>query len=107
MNIEEAETFIKREFESDDGLLLQFRMSDDIGEETIEEFLEAINTLQEHYRGKEYIERYLVNALNSLQNTLRASASHWVHRDETFWPEGITRETLFRIYRGIDWIFSE
>lgn len=107
VDIEEAKKFIAEEFESDEGLLLQFRLSEDIGEEKIELFLKAIDTLQEHYRGEELIERSLVNALNSLQNTLRASASHWSHREEKFWPKGINRYTLFKIYNGIDRVFSE
>lgn len=107
MTFDEAFEFVKFEFEADDGLLIQFRMSEDIGIKKIELFLGAIEAIQMHYKGEKIIDRYLVNILNTLQNTLKASASHWVNRDEEFWPDGIDRNNLFAIYTGIDRVYSE
>ncbi len=107
MNFEEAKYFLITEFESDYGLLIQFRISDDVGDEKIDNFIQAIHTMQDYYKGKKLIDRYLVNILNTLSNTLQASASHWTKWDEENWPKGLNIEKLFSICRGIDRVFSE
>ena len=102
MNIEDAFELINMEFESDDGLDLLFRMSADIEVERLEKFLKALALLQEHYTGRDLMEKDIAYKLFSFYTTLNASAGHWkVSR-----PEGLTVKTVSAIYIAISGIFS-
>lgn len=102
MNMEEAFALIHHEFDSDDGLDLLFRMSADIEVERLENFLGALNLLQEHYTGQDMIEKDVAYKLFSFYTTLSASAGHW----KVARPKGLTVKTVSAIYIAISGIFS-
>lgn len=102
MNTQEAFAVIHKEFDSDDGLDLLFRMSADIEVERLEKFLKALALLQEHYTGRALMEKDIAYKLFSFYTTLSASAGHWtVSR-----PEGLTVKTVSAICIAISGIFS-
>ncbi|WP_103070103.1 hypothetical protein [Aquimarina sediminis] len=102
MTIEEAKKHIHQEFVSDDGLDVLFRMSFDVEEERITEFLKALKRLEEHYTNESVIEKKLVYQLFSMHQTLKASMGHW----KVSHPEGLDRKTCWKIFDGIKSIFS-
>ena len=103
MKIKEALELIKKESESKDGLCLLFRMSADISEERLDVFIEALNVIENHYQGKEFMEKELVYKLTSLQQTLWASSGHW----KVSHPEGLTPKKVFQIHNAILDIFID
>jgi len=103
MKIKEAQALIKKEFESDEGLDILFRMSSDIPEGRLDTFIEALEVIEKHYQGKEFIEKELVYKLTTLQATLNASSGHW----KVSHPEGLTPQRVFEINRAILDIFID
>ncbi|MDH7447632.1 hypothetical protein [Aquimarina sp. 2201CG14-23] len=103
MTIEEAKNLIHYEYESDDGLDLLFRMSADVEEERIRNFLEALKSIEQYYADKKTIEKKLVYQLFSMNQTLRASMGHW----KASRPEGLDTDTCFKIFDGIRNVFSK
>lgn len=103
MTITEAKKLIHKEYTSDTGLDLLFRMSADVEKERISEFIAALKCIEEYYATKSTIEKKLVYQLFSMNQTLRASMGHWkVSR-----PEGLDQDTCFQIFDGIRSIFSK
>lgn len=102
MNIETAKELINKEFDSDDGLHLAFRMSSDVEDIRIDNFLEALKSINENYQDKLLIEKELVYKLFNFYSTLQASERHWkVSR-----PEGLSSKRCFEIYSNISNIFA-
>jgi len=103
MTIVEAKALIHKEYSSDNGLDTLFRMSADVEEERIAEFITALACTEQYYANKKTIEKKLVYQLFSMHQTLRASSGHWkVSR-----PKGLDTDTCFKIYDGIRSIFSK
>lgn len=103
MNIEEARALINDEHDSDNGLDTLFRMSSDIEDERIENFIKALKSIEQHYQNQVFIERDLVYKLVGMSKTLRASSGHWkVSR-----PEGLDSKTCFEIHSAIHDIFTD
>jgi len=103
MKIKEALALIKKEFESDDGLDVLFRMSSDISVERLDIFIDALKVIENHYQGKEFMEKELVYKLISLQQTLWASSGHW----KVSHPAGLTPKKVFQINNAILDIFID
>jgi len=102
MTVEDARKLIHNEYHNKKGLLILFRMSFDVEEERIKEFLKALSYLEEYYTDKKVIEKELVYQLLSLSDTLKASMGHWkVSR-----PKGLDKDTCWKIIEGIRNIFS-
>ncbi|MFD2562871.1 hypothetical protein [Aquimarina rubra] len=102
MDITQAKKLIHKEFNAQNGLDVLFRMSADIEEERITEFLEALKCIEEYYADKKTIEKKLVYQLFSMHQTLKASMGHWkVSR-----PEGLDKDTCWKIFDGIRSVFS-
>ncbi|WP_299435648.1 hypothetical protein [uncultured Aquimarina sp.] len=103
MNITEAKKLVHKEYTSDTGLDLLFRMSADVEEERITAFLDALKCIEQYYADKKTIEKKLVYQLFSINQTLRASMGHWkVSR-----PKGLDQDTCLKIFDGIRSIFSK
>ena len=102
MNLKEAKKYIDKEYESDDGLDTLFRLSADLEEERIAQFLQALQCLQEHYATKPVIEKKVAFQLFSINETLKASMGHWkVNR-----PKGLDRDICCKIIDSIRRVFS-
>ena len=102
MTIEEAKKLIHKEYNGDKGLLILFRMSADVEEERINEFLKALRSIEQYYADKKTISKELVYQLVSLSDTLKASMGHWkVER-----PMGLDKDTCWKIIEGIRSVFT-
>lgn len=102
MNLQEAKKYITKEYESDYGLDTLFRLSYDVEEERIAQFIQALQCLQEHYAEKPIIEKRVAFQLFSINETLKASMGHWkVSR-----PKGLDHDTCWKIIDSIRRIFS-
>lgn len=102
MIVEEAKNIIHKEYHSKNGLLILFRMSFDVEEERIKEFLKALSCLEKHYSDKSVIEIELVYQLLSLKDILKASMRYWkVER-----PLSLDKDTCWKIINGIQNIFA-
>ena len=95
MDITRAKKLIHKEFNAKNGLDVLFRMSADVEEERITEFLKALNCIKEYYTDKKTIEKKLVYQLFSMHQTLQASMGHW----KASRPEGLDTDTCFKIFR--------
>ncbi|WP_020532575.1 hypothetical protein [Flexithrix dorotheae] len=102
MNLQEAKKHIDKEHESDNGLDTLFRLSADVEEERIAQFLQALQCLQEHYAGKLAIEKKVAFQLFSINETLKASMGHW----KASRPKGLDHDTCWEIINSIRRIFS-
>jgi hypothetical protein len=102
MKTEDAFVLIDHEHEAEDGLLIKFRMSDDVETERMERFLEAIDTLSRHYDQQSHAEKDMVYKIMSFRDTLSASAGHWkVSR-----PEGLTLQMTTKLLIALSSVFS-
>lgn len=102
MNIDDAFALINHEHEADDGLLIKFRMSDDVKTERLERFLEALEALSEHYDQQSHVEKDLAYKIMSFRDTLSASAGHWkVSR-----PKGLTIQMTTQLIMVLSSVFS-
>lgn len=102
MNVEKAKQHIQHEYESQDGLDTLFRMSADVAEARIENFLNAIHALESYYANKSMIEKRLVYQLCSINETLKTSIGHWKAEH----PKGLDKESCWKIMNGIRKVFS-
>lgn len=102
MKIKEAKALIKQEEESESGLLILFRMSEDVSEERLDKFIEALRTIEQYYQGELLIEKALVNQLMWFYRTLNASAGHW----KVIHPKGLTPGKVFEIQSSILDVFA-
>jgi len=55
MTEDEAIGLIEKEYDTDDGLLIKFRMSDDVETARLERFLEALEGMAAHYTGQSHV----------------------------------------------------
>ena len=102
MKTEDAFALIDHEYEADDGLLIKFRLSDDVETERLERFHEALQTLAEHYDQQTHVESDVVYKIMSLRDTLSASAGHWkVSR-----PEGLTVQMTTKLIIALSGVFA-
>lgn len=86
MTKQEAFDLIEREYEAGDGLLIKFRMSDDVKTKRLERFIEALKIISAHYTYQAFVPRHLAYVIMSFRDTLSASAGHWKQSR----PEGLT-----------------
>lgn len=102
MDVEQALSILKNEHEADDGLLVLFRLSDDVAEARLDRFVEALSVLEVHYDGKQMVEKDVAYMVLSFYRTLSASAGHWkVSR-----PKGMTLKMTTRILIALSGIFA-
>lgn len=102
MDIKQALDIINQEYDRDDGLLIEFRMSADVDAARLEQFIEAVGVIDKYYEDKTLIEKDLVYRLLSFYTTLNASAGHWkVSR-----PKGLDKKTVFEINMVILDVFA-
>ncbi len=102
MKTEDAFTVFQHEYDADDGLLMKFRMSDDVETERLERFLEALDTLAVHYEGQTHVEKHMAYRVMSFRDTLSASASHWkVSR-----PEGMSTQMTTKLIIALSHVFA-
>ena len=102
MNTRQALAVIHEEYDSDEGLLVLFRLSSDIEEERLEIFIRALKSVEDYYQDKTLVEKDLVYKLLSFQTTLNASERHWkVSR-----PQGLTAQAVYNINMAIYDIFA-
>ncbi|WP_108870047.1 hypothetical protein [Aquimarina aquimarini] len=102
MQIKQARELIHKEFISDNGLDVLFRMSADVEAERIAKFIKALKCLEQHYQHKDVIEKELIYQLFSMHQTLQASMGHWKVSN----PEGLNKRTCFQIFDSIKSIFT-
>jgi len=101
-NIKQALAIINEEYNSDDGLLVLFRLSSDVEEKRLDIFIEALKAIEDYYLDKTLIEKHLVYRLLSFQMALNSSAHHWkVSR-----PKGLTAQAVYNINMAIYDIFT-
>lgn len=102
MTKQEAFDLIEREYEADDGLLIKFRMSDDVETERLERFIEALQVLRAHYSTQTHVERHTAYVMMSFRDTLSASAGHWkVSR-----PEGFSIQMTTKLIIALGGVFG-
>lgn len=102
MTAEEAFALFNHEYDDDDGLLLRFRMSDDVETERLQRFLSALEAMSEHYEGKTHVEKSIAYRVMSFRDTLSASVGHWkVSR-----PEGMTTNMVTALMIAFGRVFA-
>ena len=102
MNIKQALALIHEEYDSDEGLLILFRLSSDVKGDRLEIFARALKVIEEHYQDKALIEKDLVYRLLSFYTTLNSSARHWkVSR-----PKGLTTKAVYELNMAILEVFN-
>ena len=103
MEIEKALSLIDKEWESDTGLLVLFRMSSDVEVARLDAFIEAVNSIRDYYQGKKWIEKHLVYLLLGFYRTLSASQGHW----KVSHPEGLGPEKVYEVLSSILDVFTD
>lgn len=102
MTEDEAIALIVKEYDADDGLLIKFRMSDDVEPARLERFLEALEGITTHYTGQSHVTKSHAYIIMSFRDTLSASASHWkVSR-----PEGLTIQMTSKLISTLSSVFG-
>ncbi len=102
MDFKQALTILRHEHEADDGLLVLFRLSDDVTEERLERFVEVLNVLETHYDGTDVVGKDVAYMVMSFYQTLSASAGHWkVSR-----PKGLTLKMTMKILIALSGVFA-
>ena len=102
MKTEDAFALFNQEYDAADGLLTKFRMSEGVGTERLERFLEALDALAAYYQGQTHVEKQMAYRVMSFRDTLSASASHWkVSR-----PEGITLQMTTKLIIAFSKVFA-
>lgn len=93
MTQEEAFALFHAEHDGDDGLLLGFRLSNDVDPARVEALLAALAVMESYYTGRDVIEKNVAYKLLSFRITLSGSAGHWkVSR-----PEGLDIKTTTKL----------
>ena len=102
MTYDEALALIEEEYDDSDGLLIKFRMSDDVETARLERFMEALDGITAHYTGQSHITKRHAYMIMSFRDTLSASASHWkVSR-----PEGLTIQMTSNLISKLSSVFG-
>ena len=102
MTEDDAIALIEKEWDDDDGLLVKFRLSDDVETHRLERFLQALEGLTTHYMGKSHVTKHHAYIVMSFRDTLAASASHWkVSR-----PEGLSIQMTSKLISTLSSVFG-
>jgi len=102
MTGQEALELIHKEYDADDGLLIKFRMSEDVETARLERFHEALETLYTHYETETHVEKHIAYMIMSFRDTLSASAGHWkVSR-----PEGLSIQMTTKLIIALSRVFG-
>lgn len=102
MNAEDAFDLLQREYDADDGLLILFRMSQDVETARLERFIEALNALTIYYEGQSHVEKHAVFMIMSFRQTLSASAGHW----KVSLPKGLSAPMTSEIIAALGHVFA-
>lgn len=102
MTEDDAFKLINYEYESDDALLLKFRMSDDVDPKRIQAFLEALEVVTEFYEGRAMVSKSIAYRINSFRSTLSASAGHW----KVARPKGLPIKTTTALIIALSGVFA-
>lgn len=102
MTQDEAITLIEKEYWDDDGLLIKFRMSDDVEIERLECFIVALEGMTAYYADKSHVSKSHAYMIMSFRSTLSASARHWkVSR-----PEGLSLQMTTKLIIALSGVFA-
>ena len=102
ISIKQALAIIDKEYDTDDGLLVLFRLSSDVEKERLGIFIEALKVIEGHYQDKALIEKDLVYRLLSFYTTLNASARYWKESR----PDGLTSKAVYELNMAILDVFN-
>lgn len=101
MNADDAFDLLQREYDADDGLLILFRMSQDVETARLERFIEALNVVTMYYEGQSHVEKHAAYMIMSFHQTLSASAGHW----KASRPKGLTVPMTSEIIAALGRVF--